>query len=407
VGTTYKASMSIKCWKQHTCIGCGAVYRYLFTRDKTAQASTPEGAEQAVEKQVADAMQNEVDARPCPTCGILQPEMVGAKRAVVHGWMIALAVVWLIAAMILCGTDVMSLNTVAMISLFLGLIMALANFATVMINPNADLSGNKQEAQKQIKSRTVVLDQNGTSSTPSRVPGSEKFSPSSIAAIAFLAAGALGMGMSEEMRIVRGWPLNSGLYPPVMGPGDTCRLYFPNSVSSVKGYWGGTATIKCSNAKDLGASAARFTATTKESSWGSSISVKSSEKNSSSTLWADVHAPDEEELAGKSASLVVDLSVSYPSIVGSSSFSNSSGKYQASTIVELASPGAGGTYRTLWWGGMIVGALLSAIGSFLFFNMAKGMRTGTPARCFPLEPPAAGPGPGAIAGAPSAPPPPS
>ena len=407
VGTTYSASMSIKCWKQHTCIGCGAVYRYLFTREKKAQASTPEGAEQAVEKQVADAMEREVDARPCPTCGILQPEMVGAKRAVVHGWMIALAVIWLIAALILCGTHVMTFNTLAMISLLIGLCMALANFATVMINPNADLAGNKQEAQKLIKSRTLALDQAGKSPTPVRVPGSEKFSPTAIAAIAFLAAGAFGMAVSEEMRMVRGWTLNPDLYPPVMGPGDTSRLYFANSISSVKGHWGGTATVKCSNAKDLGAAGARFTATSRESSWGSSINVKSTEKNSSSTPWADLQAPDEDELAGRSASLVVDLNVSYPSMMGSSSFSNSSSKFTASTTVELSSPGAGGTYRTLWWGGMIVGGLLSAIGSFLFLNMAKGMRTGTPVRCYPLDQPPGGPGPGATAEAPSAPPPPS
>src|SRR5438105_3171170 len=96
MATTYKSTIEVRCWKEHTCVNCGGTFAYLFVRKVTGRAPTAEAATTCARAAALKAIQNEVDLHPCPACGLYQPDMVGAKRARRH-WMLLWATLGLLA----------------------------------------------------------------------------------------------------------------------------------------------------------------------------------------------------------------------------------------------------------------------------------------------------------------------
>src|SRR5262245_34180886 len=90
MGTSYKATVQVRCWKQHTCVACGSVFGYLFERKKTGQGGTEEAASAAAHNAAVKAVAQEVNLHACPQCGTVQPEMVGAIRARAHWWILGI-----------------------------------------------------------------------------------------------------------------------------------------------------------------------------------------------------------------------------------------------------------------------------------------------------------------------------
>src|SRR5262245_1975374 len=80
----YTATIEAKSWKEHTCAACGATYSYLLQRKVTGTAGNPQRAEELARKKVGPTLEKEVDLHPCPTCGLMQPDMVGQQRAKKH-----------------------------------------------------------------------------------------------------------------------------------------------------------------------------------------------------------------------------------------------------------------------------------------------------------------------------------
>src|SRR5688572_12645671 len=77
------ASRPARGWKQHTCYGCGDVYRYALEppgRHTAPPALTALGLVERKDKVLKDA----VAVRPCPTCGTVQPDMYGLWRVGGH-----------------------------------------------------------------------------------------------------------------------------------------------------------------------------------------------------------------------------------------------------------------------------------------------------------------------------------
>ena len=107
------------------------------------------------------------------------------------------------------------------------------------------------------------------------------------------------------------------------------------------------ASAEVLNASELGVEL--FDSRTQERNWGSTISVKSSEKSSSSTPWVDVTVPSAARLAGKTAKLKLELSLIYPEMDGSSAYREATASAVVTPAAALATPGAGNQYRWLWW----------------------------------------------------------
>ena len=115
MATTYTSTIEVNVWKEHTCISCGTIFRYLFKRKKTGQGGTEAVAEAAARKAVVDALANEVDMQPCPGCGLYQPDMIGNVRRRRH-WYLFWAVVPVVAlVLILALADVLAFSTAAWI----------------------------------------------------------------------------------------------------------------------------------------------------------------------------------------------------------------------------------------------------------------------------------------------------
>ena len=96
----HTATIEVKCWKEHTCKGCNGAFAYLFVRRVSGTAGTEEEATEAARTAAVTAVAAEVDMRPCPSCGLFQPDMIAARRLAWHWLFLVLAVVALIALLI-------------------------------------------------------------------------------------------------------------------------------------------------------------------------------------------------------------------------------------------------------------------------------------------------------------------
>jgi len=353
----YKASQKLTGWKQHRCAGCGAVYRYVFNRSLTATARSPANAQAALSKLVARAMQTGVDSRPCPHCGVIQPDMVAAHRRGRFNlwlWLILLGFSTLAIVGLSQGVNLPTLITVA--TLF-GLVSAAALAWIGSRNPNRDLDANLRSAGSLLSAGTLGLDQPGVPDLARRgpmLPGLGLLAP------LFLGFGVIALPLAEVQRTVARWPLNPRFYPPVAGPGDQTTIYLPEKIHSVKGYWNGEPRVVARNAAALGLRAPEIAAVSSKDSWGGTISAKSSQKDNTSTPWTTLTLPTEPAtLPGKTAQLVIDLSVTYPQLVGDrTSWQTMRQTMHTDADLTLAPAHAGALYWNLWFYGLLVGSLL-------------------------------------------------
>lgn len=375
---------TLECWKQHKCVGCGGIFRYRLQRSTTRKGSTPEAAAQDAQTELRRVIKNAVDPRPCPSCGALQPEMIGQRSARAHGRLILASIAITIIALILGGGAFARNDTVWIVVVAVTLV-GIGHLVTAMTNPNNNLARNLEKARADVDWKITILETPGTKSPPNRVSGAEKSSSATLVAFMLLAMSVVGAASSEARRLAGAWPLNRGFDPPVVGPGDTSRLEFPYTISSVKGYWSGAALVNVTNASDLGASGAHFFARSANDSWGDSIKAKSSATNRSSTVYADITVPDDASMAGKTPKLMVDLSVRYPSSTGASSFTEETRSFSHTASLVLAPPGAGSTYQWLWGRGIQLGGLAAVVAGIILYRHANRMSSGFPTKIFPIE----------------------
>jgi hypothetical protein len=375
----YKASASIQCWKRHTCVSCNAIYRYLFVRQKSGHGATAAEAQKDLNKYLQAAIAHEYDARPCPTCGVLQPEMVGAKRAMTHLRMIALAVLLLVVFLNIGGAKAVYSSTVA------SLILVSVNLLARFINPNANLSANKLQAQQFINNHTLVLDQPGMSKPLPQVSDSKRFSLAVIGGIILHLVGVISFTTPEVVRLACGWKLNAGVKPAVVGLGEICRLDVPSDIHCVSHYWNATVAVTCHNAEELDSSGPKFLARSKQISWDSKIKTKSSLKDGSANLWVEILVPKMDTLAGKQARLTINMDVTYAVSEDRNTFVNRRTQLSHYTTLDIASLGAGQTYTELWWWGMCLGWLLQVAGSGAFYKEAKRVKSSVAPQCYQIQ----------------------
>ena len=82
---THTATHELACWKEHTCVGCGATFRYLFKQQGVGTGPTEQAAGAAARAAAARSLQKGTGMEPCPACGTYQPDMVAETEAGFHG----------------------------------------------------------------------------------------------------------------------------------------------------------------------------------------------------------------------------------------------------------------------------------------------------------------------------------
>lgn len=236
MATTYTNTVTINCLKQHTCLCCGAIYTYPFVRKVKGSGRTREAAQKDREKKVARTLAQDVNLEPCPTCGLYQPDMIGQPRADRHKTVFIIAIFVFAFLLILRAADVLMSNTATLALMIAAALMALVHTMAEVRNLNSDLDANKQKAEDKVGAGKMIL-------TPGKlaVPTMEQVNPPKSGihklAIPLLVLSVVLIAAPEAMRSLSRWPLNSDAYPPVVGPTDTTRIYMPEKISSVKGYW--------------------------------------------------------------------------------------------------------------------------------------------------------------------------
>ena len=373
MGKTYTSTINVKCWKEHDCLHCGGKFGYLLERTVTGQASNAEAAAVNARTAAGNAIANEVDFQPCPTCGLYQPDMVGAQRARKHGRLFWAGLIFFAALLIVYAVRWINASTATTLAVVGGAALTLANWQASWRNPNGDAQANVGLAGQLVKSGRMRLSQAGQAKPADPELFTPGLSTGQRVALALMIAGVCGVMAPEVMRMASGWPLNADWRPPVAGPGDATTLYLSESIRSIKGYWRGTATATATIDGDPDAAEVFVSADTKTDSWGNSISTKSSEKSSSSRLWVTINLPDREDIIGKTLNLSIELTATYPVSQGNM-FDESTDTFHETAKLQMASAGAGKTYNTLWWGGTLGGAALLVAMTLSLKQAAKSLK---------------------------------
>jgi hypothetical protein len=377
MGTTYTSTIHINVWKEHTCVRCGRVFRYLFKRKKTGSGATPDKAAAAARAAVEKALAHETDLQPCPGCGLYQPDMIGNQKARRHRWVVFAALLAVALPLILYATDLVAGPAAAYLAAALCGIVLLLQWLIDRGNPNRDLEANHRLALMRVEKGDlwVPKDRQAPAEVDEDVTGSG-WTRGHRTAYLMLSVAVLAFLSPDLVRAGKGWRANPEWVPVVAGPGDEPYVYFPDKITSVKGYWRGRPAVKVINWQELGLKNAVVPATSKADSWGNQIQIGSKEsKTSTNTLWLRLRLPADARLEGKSLDLELNLIADFPELMGVNKWREGSqaARTQRKTLL-LSSTGAGAEYRSWWWGGYLGGAFLLVVPSIALVRLSTNLR---------------------------------
>jgi hypothetical protein len=365
MGKTYKASITVACLKEHTCVGCGGKFAYEFTRKVQGEAASEEQALLKAQEAANKAAENEVDLHACPNCGMVQPEMIAHERSARYWLGVAVAFVGVLVALILGLTDVITIATSAYIATgVMGLVFLWSLMAT-FYNPNKDLEANRMASQAKVTEKSGERWDN-----PEGPIGGLAFAH--WLGLMFLLAAVLIAILPVALAGISGWTQNATTTPAVCGPGDSPCIYFDEKISAVNSKWKGQVIAVVTNGGELGMENPILQGETKKSDWGDTISGKSV-SNSSRTMWATVNLPADAELAGKTLKLTIIVDAIYPFMVGNG-FNEEEKIFKHDTELTLSSPNAGKTYKSTWWIGQILVIVLSIAGAAVLVGTCTALK---------------------------------
>jgi hypothetical protein len=346
-------------WKKHVCVGCGAAFRYSFGRLKARPARTPRAS-----------------MKPCPTCGLYQPDMVAGQRMTGH---ILSGVFGFGAALALAITGV-TLYFPDRVTMWLGVAVGtatvLGHFLVALRNPNRDTAANRERARQMLRSGDL---ERLRGETPDLAAGRLPrwgLRPVHAVALVGMALGNVLFVAADLARLACGWPMNPQWHPGVVGPGDTSRLYFDEGFGSVKGLWRGKCTAWTLNERELGLGPVPLKVTTNQDMWGNVIWFdQGKESNNSVDPWVEVRVPDSPQIAGKRLDVRAELIAEFP-VWHFNHFDNEQRTLTRTAALQIAAtPGAGAIYRKLWHGGAFAAAaglgLMSLILTIAAWSMSR------------------------------------
>jgi hypothetical protein len=401
MATTYTSTIDVNVWKEHECARCGTVFRYLFKRKKTGQGNSPDAASKAAHAAVVKALEHEVDMQPCPGCGLYQPDMVAARRSRGHWWTFWAGVPVFALLLILVLADVIVLSMAAVLAAVAAGVLLLAHLSIDFNNSNANLGANHDLARRREQAGQLWVPSENKRGQEETQVGSGVTGAHGILYL-LLAAGVLAFLAPEVVRLAGGMKSNPGWFPQVIGPGEEAYIYFPSSISSIKGMWNGTPRVTVLNADEVGLAPPPvlepkrlpapppppLSARAKADNWGGTIRFKSSERSSSSRLWSYVRLPDNPSLAGKTLKLRIDMDVRFP-VYRDANRGEVRQEQHRHTAMLTVSPGkAAGTYVRAWWFGFLAGISLTLLcGAFLAVTSGAFRKKALATRIFVPERP--------------------
>ena len=382
-----RATATARGWKQHTCVHCGGRYRYRMERKETGKADSVEAARQAAEGIAHSALKTEFEQRPCPTCGVYQPDMVAFRRLRPHTLVflgLSLALLGAVPALVVSLLSTWAYFLAPVTPWVVAAVAGVGLLAHLRINandPNRDRSANLQATQAHLKSGVVLLVEAGDEARAREASaGAGGQFANLFDSGALMLAVLLLIPTGEVLRLSNGWPLNRDCEPILVGPGDRVRVRFPDTIRCVNGYWRGEGRAEILNADEVGVSR-ELTLTTSGNHWGESITVEEGGGNRVEHLWGRVEVPDDPKVTGRTLQIKMDLTAVYPQ-PRPRGFENTQVTATHTAALSVAADRAvGRTYMTYYLVGALAGIALVWVTSAAFVLRTKSARR----RALPTE----------------------
>jgi hypothetical protein len=317
--------------KQHTCNGCGCVFQY------GVDANDPLRAFKVRPRDV-------VATHPCPTCGLIQPEMVMWSKV----WL-PLGFIATLGALVILGACGMAAKAgppmvlVAHIAVGVFVTLALVHIGTALTNPNSNLKANLAVAQKEVQAGKLLVVTPGTGEEAVRPPANLTFLH--LPALLLLPAGALAF--FYPICVLQGEetpPSNPGLSPAFIAPGDQVSYTFVNAQArGVTGsIWRGQPTVRVQNASAIG-TPETLPSEGSNQQWGTKLHVSRGSNNS--LIKPTIHFTVPKNVAsGKTLRLAVRMEFTYPVAyasqwgTGGMFFKNETSTVSETLTVKVADP---------------------------------------------------------------------
>ena len=210
--TASDASRVVRVWKLHTCAFCGARFRYLLERVVASQQAFTSDPANLSNPVLLEQLRHEIDEHPCPSCGRLQPEMVGRRRGILHGSLLAASL-----ALPFCLAQAAGVRWHNYPRLLIPTFAALALFQLLAL-----LVGRGTRLRVDIAAREVEAGALRMDGKSDFVPG-RPVTPWLVALVLMGLAVILPVSI-DALTWLRHWPLNENLDPAVVGPGDRPRV---------------------------------------------------------------------------------------------------------------------------------------------------------------------------------------
>lgn len=368
MATTYNAKLDVSCVKQHVCRGCEAEYEYTLERNVSGSGGTQEAAAANAEKAALKALEDDVDQHACPYCGMLQPDMIASVRStryIVGMW---LGPIVLLVAFFLALPQLVTIATSAMIAVG-GVALSLLLFVSgIFFNPNRDMASQQLASSDKIQAGQLKMNREGN--TTAAIDDFSTPRSGHWLALGMALTALLAVVVPLVLPVVSDWPTNSS-YPSIVGPGDTTCIYFDQEISSLKGYWQGSARVKVENDSDF-EQVPDIRGTTKNSSWGDTISGKSV-RNESHAMWVEVEIPGDPTLAGQTVDLELSVNALYPYEMNGG-FDELKDLFVHSETLHLAGMGSGTLFWRTWIFGQVAAGLLLLTAGLVLYAQTRRLR---------------------------------
>jgi hypothetical protein len=354
-----KSVVKLAAWKKQTCLYCGCLFRYRLKREGRGSGATGPDADREATRRAARRIGKESDPHPCPSCGYVQPDMIGNRRA---GWRDR--VLLFNAAAVLVSLPLLFFFTLPVLTLLVALACGAAVVAHGVLfvwNPNRNRKANRGAAEA--AENEGVLKQVSDPDPDAALDELPRTGLTLRHGLAFglCVAGFLLLISPEVLRAKRPWPVNSHLSPSMIAPGEELHLGLGGSFRSLEGMWQATGSVAVVNPPAEVPNCPRtLSFTSGGKPWGDRIESASriTWNEQSVTPWLDVQLPDQPELVGKTLRLDIQMNVAYPIGWGTSTFKDEQKSYNLQTSVAFAAPGARQTYRAVWITTTALGLLL-------------------------------------------------
>ena len=388
----YSATLEVKCWKEHTCCYCGAAYRYIMRKKKSGSGSSPQSAAANATGAAIRALRGESELRPCPGCGHCQPEMIGSRRLVRHGFLVLFVGSALLTLLLLGIYDLVPLSVALWLFILFAAAAMIAATAIGASNPNGNLRRNKVYAERLVAQQQMQI-------TPAEPDREERPRPVIVETgvgfwLTFLLLGGTLVLMpgSELVRLAGRWPSNPNTHPAIVGPGDSFWIWIKpeEEIKSLRGYWTASGTAKIVGGLKLNPPLKEdeipVTNLALNSTHWPDLTSSATETPVPAGLWARMTIPDKVDgLARKTVTIELKLNVKYPDSENGTVVEKEKADLKVPVEVHLAPYRAGFLYRFFWYVAVLGGGtmFLLAAGYHLLRDLAL-KQCGLPTKVIPI-----------------------